>query len=93
MKSIPVYVKVTNTELEERVGEIQALAIKLGSKLAFIRDKAMPTLYGVSAPEDDYFAVGDLVVCGISSLDEAKKMLLKEFLCELCVNCTVNDLS
>ena len=80
MRSVPVYVKVTNTELEERVAEIATLATTLGARLAFLGSKAMPTLYGVSAPEDDYIAVGDIVVCGVSSLSEEKKVQLGLFI-------------
>lgn len=79
MKSVPVYVNVTNTELETRVNKVKDLLRATEMETAFISSKG-PMLYGVSAPDDDILTVGEIVVCGVSSLSEDQKSQLNTFL-------------
>lgn len=80
MKSVPVYVKVTNTELLERLNEIGKHTREIENLTAFLNCQTTPQLYGVSAPDDDILTVGDIVVCGVSGLTADQKAQLHVFL-------------
>ena len=86
MRSVPVYVKVTNTELEEKMSKVKDLLREIEKETAFISCKTTPTLYGVSAPEDDILVVGNIVVCGVACLSEEKRAQLHLYIMALLDN-------
>lgn len=80
MKSVPVYVKVTNTELLKRLNEIGKHTREIENLTAFLNCQTTPQLYGVSAPDDDILTVGEIVICGVSCLSEDQKYQIRVFI-------------
>lgn len=75
----PIYVEVKNERLEKTLEKVKDLVEQIERETTWLKTKE-PTLCAVPAPDNDCMSVGEIVIYGISSLNEERKNKLKEFL-------------
>ena len=79
----PIYAKIQNKDLSERLDKIKALLREIESQSAFISTMP-PTLVAAPAPDTDYICVGNVIVCGTSTLSDMQRQKLVDLLSSFC---------
>ena len=74
-----IYVEVKNERLEKTLDKVKKLIKEIEEETRWLETKG-PTLCAVPVPDNDCISVGNLIVCGVSSLDEEKRQKLHYFL-------------
>ena len=75
----PIYVKIVNPEVEQRLENIKESLKQIQENACFISCKE-PHLCVLPEPDNDCLVVENLFVYGVSALGEAKTAALKDFL-------------
>lgn len=78
----PIYVEVKNERLEKTLETVKDLIEQIERETTWLKTKE-PTLCAVPAPDDDCMSVGEIIICGVSSLSEERKNKLREFILSL----------
>ena len=72
---VPIYAEIKNKELSDKLDKVKGLIYEIEKETAFLI-KNQPTLIAVPAPSDDVACIGDIYVCGISSLSPERREAL-----------------
>ncbi|MBQ8357120.1 MAG: hypothetical protein IJX39_04860 [Clostridia bacterium] len=75
----PIYAQIKNENLSERLDKIKALLREIESQTAFLSTMP-PMLVAAPAPDNDYICVGNVIVCGTSTLSSAQRQELIDLL-------------
>ena len=75
----PIYFEFENKALSEQLNEINELIYEIERKSAFLSIKK-PMLCAIPAPNDDCISIGNIVVYGVSTLNEEQKDALTSLL-------------
>lgn len=75
----PLYAKPETNDLATRIDRIKELLREIEVETAFFSTRA-PILYAVPAPSEDCIQIGNVIVCGVSSLTDGQKSAIEDLI-------------